>query len=95
MIASRTTPLTAARTKIDWSASGCIFSSGGSVWPQSAAACRGCRLTTSSVEALPAFRTIISDAARAVLPHDVGLRREAVAHLRHIAQVDRGVPLTS
>ncbi len=32
MMASRITPLIAARTKIDWSESGWIFRSGGSVW---------------------------------------------------------------
>ena len=48
--ASRITPLTAARTKIDWSASGWILSSGGRVWVT-----RGSRsripFTTSSVDA--------------------------------------------
>ncbi len=52
----------AARTKIDWSASGWIFNDGGSV-----AATRGSSLrtpsTTESVEALPALR-IVSSAAR-------------------------------
>ena len=32
MTASRITPLTAARTKIDWSAIGWTFSSGGKEW---------------------------------------------------------------
>ncbi len=57
--ASRTTPEIAARTKTDWSASGVIFSSGGT-----RVATRGSILriseTTFSVEALPAFRTLIS-----------------------------------
>ena len=42
MTASRTTPLMAARTKIDWSPSGSIFSSGGSGRRRRAAAGRGC-----------------------------------------------------
>ena len=42
MTASRITPATAARTKIDWSASGLIFSSGGSVCATRGSR-RGCR----------------------------------------------------
>ena len=57
--ASRITPATAALTKIDWSASGLIFSCGGSVCATRGSSAR-MSLTTSIVEALPAFRMLTS-----------------------------------
>ena len=78
MTASRITPLIAPRTKIDWSASGWIFSSGGSV-----CATRGSslRMPVDHVErgGVAGLEDGDQHAALAVLPHDVGLRREAVA----------------
>ena len=47
-------------------------------------------LTTVSVEDPPSLKDRHQHAAHAVLPHDVGLRRKSVAHVRHIAQVKRG-----
>ena len=62
MIASRTTPLIDARTKIDWSPSGRTLSSGGS--PAAVrATCRRTRAMMSSVEAAPVLR-IVRSAAR-------------------------------
>jgi len=48
--------------------------------------------TTSRVEALPALRTDHQSAATAVLAHDVGLRRKAVAHICYITKIDCGIP---
>ena len=45
-------------------------------------------LTMSRVEAPPFFMNAQQRAAHPVLPHDVGLRREAVAHVGHVANVD-------
>ena len=87
--ASRTTPSTAARTNSDWSASGSIFSSGGSAGQRCAAASRLTRSTMSSVEALPVFWIVSSTARWPSCAHDVGLRREAVAHVGDVADVDR------
>ena len=57
--ASRMTPLTAARTKIDWSARGWTLSSGGRV-----GITRGSMVrmppTTSRVDAAPVFRIVTS-----------------------------------
>ena len=47
--------------------------------------------TTSSVDADPVFRMVTSVAALPVLADDVGLGREAVAHVGHVAEVDRRV----
>ena len=47
-------------------------------------------LTMSSVEAWPLRSDGQQRAARSVGAHDVGLHREAVAHLRHVLHVDRG-----
>ena len=46
--------------------------------------------TMSSVEASPVLMTDSSDGALPVDAHDVGLRREAVAHVRDVADVDHG-----
>ena len=43
----------------------------------------------SSVEAPPFFRIVSSADAAAVLAHDVRLHREAVAHVRDVADVNR------
>jgi hypothetical protein len=59
MIASRTTPLIAPRTKIDWSASGVSFSCGGTSVETRGSILR-MSFTTSSVEALPALSTLMS-----------------------------------
>ena len=60
---SRITPLTALRTKMLWSDSGVIFKDGGTI-----VATRGSKfftpLTTLSVDALPAFRTLMSTPRR-------------------------------
>ena len=61
MIASRITPEMAARTKIDWSPSGSIFSSGGSA-ARIAAASALMPLMMSIVEALPVLSTFMSTA---------------------------------
>jgi hypothetical protein len=57
--ASRITPVTAALTKIDWSASGWICNCGGNVCATRGSMAR-MPLTTSMVEALPAFRMLTS-----------------------------------
>ena len=83
---SRITPLSAARTKTDWSNCGLSSSSGGQRrWIRGSVALMP--LITSRVEAPPLFSIGTKRAARAVLAHDVGLRRVAVAHLRHVADV--------
>ena len=46
----------------------------------------------SRVEALPVFIDRHQGGALAVDAHDVGLRREAVAHMGDVANVDHGVP---
>jgi hypothetical protein len=59
--ASRTTPLIAAFTKMDWSAIGLICSAGGN-WSR---ICGNCAFTSEmmlSVDALPVFCTVINDA---------------------------------
>ena len=61
MIASRTTPLIEARTKSDWSVSGVTCSSGGRLPASCLSAARTCAMM-SSVEALPVFRIVSSDA---------------------------------
>ena len=57
MIASRITPAIAPRTKMDWSASRSIFSSGGRVVATRGIAARMLS-TTSRVEASPALSTV-------------------------------------
>jgi hypothetical protein len=57
--ASRITPLTAARTKIDWSASGWTLSCGGRVGITRGRIAR-MPATTSRVEASPVFRMVTS-----------------------------------
>ena len=91
MMASRTTPLTAARTKIDWSASGWIFSSRRQRLRDRAAG--SARMPLDDIErgGVAGFQNRDQRAALAVLADDVGLRREAVAHVRHVAHVDGGV----
>ena len=90
MTASRTTPATAALTKIDWSASGLIRSCGGSV------CCTRGSMRADAVDhadrgRVAGLQDADQHAALAVLPHDVGLRREAVADGRDVAQIDGGV----
>ncbi len=87
MIASRMTPLTAARTKMDWSAIGSIFSSfgrrsgdGGQRFAH--------LLHDLQSGSLAGLHDGHQDAALAVAQHDVGLRRKAVAHVRHIVNID-------
>ena len=85
--ASRITPLTAARTKTDWSARSWIFRAGGRV-----GITRGSRsrmpCTTSTVDAAPGLENGDQGRRGAVLTDHVRLRREAVAHLRDVPQVD-------
>ena len=57
MTASRITPLTAARTKMDWSATGWILSCGGSVGITRGRRSRMPR-TTSRVDAVPVLRIV-------------------------------------
>ncbi len=57
-------------------------------WRRSRAAACGRLPPPQSVEALPALSTRQQRGAAAVLPHDVGLRREAVAHVGHVADVN-------
>ena len=45
----------------------------------------------SSVEELPIFKMRQQRAALAVAPDDIGLRRKAVAHVRHVVHIDGGV----
>ena len=87
--ASRSTPLIDARTNSDWSASGLISSSGGRL---------GLRSRGSSVLDVrdDVERRGVADLldrqqrrALAVDADDVGLRREAVADVRDVADVDR------
>ena len=54
MIASRTTPLIAARTKIDWSAIGVSRKAGGN-WARIEGSCARTFAMMSSVEELPVF----------------------------------------
>ena len=61
--ASRITPVTDPRTKIDWSPIGVIFSAGGSVSCTRGSSFR-MPLTTLSVDAVPDFRITISAARR-------------------------------
>ena len=63
MTASRITPLTAARTKMDWSATGWIFSCGGSVGITRGRRSRMPR-TTSRVDAVPVLRIVTSTPRR-------------------------------
>src|SRR5258708_4415675 len=89
MTASRMTPLTALRTKTDWSARGRIFNSGGRV-----CATRGRRVrtpfTTSRVEALPALRVVGNST---IYLRDVANVRDGFAPQTNIARQDgnRGV----
>ncbi len=88
MSASRSTPEIEARTNTDWSASGLISSSGGRL----AAICGSASLTLlmmSSVEALPTLLNREQRGPLAVHADDVGLRREAVADVRDVVDVDR------
>ena len=57
--ASRITPFTAARTKMDWSASGCTVTCGGSVGSTRGSNAR-MPATTSSVDAVPVLRMVMS-----------------------------------
>ena len=79
----------AARTKMDWSNSSFRLSAGGSVDRM-----RGsiCLMLLHDVErgSTAVLEHRQQRAARAVVPHDVGLHRVAVAHVSHIADVDRG-----
>ena len=61
--ASRITPATAALTKIDWSASGCICNCGGRVCSTRLSMPR-MPFTTSMVEAVPALRMLTSTPRR-------------------------------
>ena len=87
MTASRMTPLTAPRTKMDWSPMGVMTElrrqSRGDARQQARTP-----LTTSSVEAVPVLRTVTQHAAVAVLADDVGLRREAVADGGDVVEID-------
>ena len=84
--ASMTTPLTAALTNTDWSNSGVTLTSCGSI-------CDRARQQRAQVgddverRGAAVLQHRQQHAARAVLAHDVGLRREAVAHLGDVAQV--------
>ncbi len=90
MTASRITPSTEARTKMDWSASGCIFRSGGRV-----EAMRGQQVARAgdNIErgAFAGFEDRDERAALAIQADDVGLRREAVAHVGDVADINGGV----
>ena len=88
IIASRTTPLIAALTKIDWSEIGRIFSAGGScaAISGSCAAHAGDDVQRGGVARLQDGH---QRGALAVDAHDVGLRRKAVAHIADVVDVDR------
>ena len=87
MSASLTTPSIDARTKSDWSASGVIARFGGS---ESFVCASVSRTLRDDVERRR--RAGLQDRqqrrALAVDAHDVGLRRIAVADLRHVADED-------
>ena len=86
--ASKTTPCTAALTNTDWSNSGVTLTSAGRI----ALHLRQQRPQVGDdVERRRAavLQHREQHAARAVLAHDVGLRREAVAHVGDVAQVGR------
>ena len=89
--ASRITPAIAALTKIDWSASGCDPQLRRQASGRRAAACARMPSTTSDGGGVAGLQDADQHAAPAVLPHDVGLRRETVADGGDVAQVDRGV----
>ncbi len=78
--ASCTTPCTAAFTNTDWSKSAVIFRSGGSAARAPPAGRLRSVLTIESVDGAAVLQYRDQHAAMAVLAHDVGLRREAVAH---------------
>ena len=86
--ASRTTPSIDARTNSDWSASWSTFRS----WVQAGQDPRQRRLdAVDDVEGRGAARLHDRHQRRPLAVHadDVGLRRVAVAHVRHVADVDR------
>ena len=88
IIASRITPFTASRTNTDWSASGSILQRR----RQRAAEMRGSSFAHLLHDVQRGDRSHLHHrqqrAALAVAPHDVGLRRKPVAHVRHVAHVD-------
>ena len=90
MMASRITPLTAARTKIDWSRDWLDLQLG----RQRAAISRqhGLDLPHDIKRGGAAdFQDREQHAALPVAAHDVGLRGEAVANVSHVVHVDGGV----
>ena len=86
--ASRTTPAIAARTKIDWSPTRSILKSGRQLRRGSAAGARLMLLDDVERRGAAGLEHAHQHAAVAVAAHDVGLRRVAVAHVRHVAHVD-------
>ena len=86
---SRTTPMTAAFTKIDWSLSRSILSESGSC-------CFRCgqHVLDALHHVQGRGRAVLQDAekhrAAAIDMHDVALGRAAVAHMRHVAHKDGG-----
>ena len=87
MTASRTTPPIAARTKIDWSPTRSMLNPSGSC-PRILG--RRCLMLLDDVERRGAagLEHAHQHATVAVAAHDVGLRRVAVAHVRHVAHID-------
>ncbi len=85
---SRNTPLIDARTNSDWSNSGLTVMPGGSDCSAIGHdAFDG--LDDGQRRALADLVDRHQHAAHAVLAHDVGLRRKAIAHMRHVAHVNR------
>ena len=87
MMASRTTPLMAPRTKIDWSERALICNCGGKL------ALDVGELGADAVDDVErggraGLQDAHQDGALAIDAHDVGLRRIAVAHVGHVADVD-------
>ena len=89
MIASRTTPLIAARTKIDWSAIGVIRKAGGS-WAQNRRQLRAHVGNDVERRGVAGLLNTQQRRALSVDAHNVRLRRKSVADVADIANVDGG-----
>src|SRR2546425_7460837 len=90
MSASRITPLTAARTKMDWSASGWTLSSGGRV-----GITQGQQRTDAGHDVERGGGAALQNGderpTAAIPADDVRLGREPIAHMGDVAKIDRRV----